>query len=325
MKNLLKALSLFVLTWMLYCSSSTGPDVFPGDTNGNVTSLKSGLYLLKNQRINADNLNEINLKKVELDSKPFISFDDIDFYEYSTHYIFLKDKLAETLAGNGYDPVYIKNRPFVFIAGNHRIYLGALFAHNSNYPYLDSNCEYVYISNDNSGSDDVRNDEKIKNALVNADKYESGLLLHLEAVDINPNSGHPVVTYKFKLTNGCSKPVLIPDPGRMGEYFHKINNGIELSSYGYGTDYTSAGVSQHIRSGDLIYWKPEWYTKLECGKENTYELIQKGYPNIQTGYYYSIFKFSGPVGLYENEKIIDGARVWTGSLISNKIKLYVSN
>ena len=55
-----------------------------------------GIYLLKNRTLNIQDIQNFNINELELESTPWLASTDIDFYDYSSHCIYLKKDYKST-------------------------------------------------------------------------------------------------------------------------------------------------------------------------------------------------------------------------------------
>ncbi len=61
-----------------------------------------GIYLLKDRTLSIGQIQNKNIDELELESKPWLASTDIDFYDYSSHCIYLKKDKSEFFTVNGF-------------------------------------------------------------------------------------------------------------------------------------------------------------------------------------------------------------------------------
>lgn len=93
------------------------------------------IYLLKDDGLSYLDIKDMNIDDLELKDDPWISSDDIKFYDFSTHYIYLnksKSRFIDELADSCQLYMFhFSSKPFIVKAGNQRIYSGSFFSEAS--------------------------------------------------------------------------------------------------------------------------------------------------------------------------------------------------
>ena len=92
------------------------------------------IYLLKNQNLKIGDIltkaladqDSIELSKIEIQDHPWLTNEDIDFYDFSSHLIYLKQDRSKFLPDQvdlGF-PISWWDKPFIVLANGHRRYVG---------------------------------------------------------------------------------------------------------------------------------------------------------------------------------------------------------
>jgi len=315
------SICLIVLTLLSSCSLDDDPinDEF-------------SIYLLQNPSTNFQEAEEIGLNWVVLSDEAWLEIEDISLYDFSSHYISLKvDK--ESLFQGMLDEGHMFNflvKPFVIIAGEQRIAFGSFI---SSYSSIMTSGPHIYdlenlflpsdilfIHRDGAAEIDIRNDERIKDALIAGDVYHAGIKVELTAVEIIDNSDTATVRYSFVIKNNDSDNLFVPDPDLMGtDLFHYYTNGVELRDSDHHYYYSQYKITSPPEPHDS--WDTEWFVKLETGASISRSVELKGYPQFPDGTYNCYFKYAGPSKIALGDRIIQDGRYWIGETETNNIAL----
>ncbi len=267
---------------------------------------------------------ELELSKLELQDDPWLSVDGIEFYDFSTHCIYLKEDIR-SLFGSDTITVFsnVHGKPFVVIADGERCYLGSFHSGFSSWlpegpriRYIDC---WMYPSDaihidqavgfnaaDASAFDDVRNDIRIRNSLLSQNKLHAGLQIELNNVDVINQPDTSTVVYTFTITNKDVDDLYAPDPELMvNNLFHYYTNGVTFDNgHHYYSEYKS------VTGPDPFYsWNIEWFTKIQSGHSIQRTVTLKGYPNIPVGNYYCWFIYSGPTKIERDNRVLSNRSV----------------
>ena len=217
-----------------------------------------GIYFLADTTLKMKDVieNEINmnLEGIELQSEPWISEKDIDFYDWSSHCIYLKKDKTYFIPGwiNGERfnvfPAEWADRPFMVVANGKSCYLGYLsrvvlsmdmwiapmvgdVGLNSMYPQDVLFIDWRWLYHDYP-----QNNPNVKNALIEAGLYHGGISVTFDTTDINTlcmieNTDTSTISYKFTITNNDKDDLYIIDPEKTGsDLFHWFNNGLTFQN-----------------------------------------------------------------------------------------------
>ena len=315
---ILIALTLLTLSCENSQSSSKKKDTF-------------SIHLLADNTITIHNIMEINIDSLEIEADPWLDSEEIDFYDYSTHSIYLNgDK--ETYFSDDLD-INMFGQPFVVIANGRRCYMGSFYSAamslDSYHPIIDELAIFSYPADviclspsRVDDDDDERDNMYVKEALDNLGKLHEGLELTLTDVQLIDNADIATVKYNFTIKNNDMDDLLVIDPEKMGNaLFHYYTHGVLFYSddYNYYSQYKETESPVPYNS-----WEPDWYTRIESGKTIERSVTLKGYPIISNGEYNCYFRFSTPIKVEKDDRYIDGSRIWLGNLISNTMAVDIS-
>lgn len=148
------------------------------DDNITEFELESGLnfYLLSDTSLTAYKMSNQDLSELKLAPKPFISYKDINYYEWTSHTFEINLNLANKIKDLCAERSTVFGIPFVVTVDKDRIYLGAIwFLHSSIAPTLphffnitgfEENPQIISIRRSwNNNDKDIRNDLRIYNSL----------------------------------------------------------------------------------------------------------------------------------------------------------------
>jgi len=170
MKTIFRIISIaIVVIFIVSCSES----------NSQEASQNFALYLLKNDALKTEDIQDLDVSKHDIRIEPVLDYDDIVAYHVDSHTIYLNDKLSSYLASDSLEVfAQLFGKPFVLIADGDRIYLGSFIPGISSWaPNTPKIADYSVNNEDNSfiisGAPifdensyiDVRNDERIFSAL----------------------------------------------------------------------------------------------------------------------------------------------------------------
>ena len=299
------------------------------------------IYFLKDSKIKIGEIIEDDLSGLKLQPKPWISDEDIDFYDWSSHCIYLKEDKTYFIPGWQKEeifnvfPVEWADKPFVVTANNKKCYLG-YFSHidlslnswiapmigdggfNSIYPQ-----DVIWIDWGWLYHDSPQNNSNVKNALINAGLYHGGIAITFDPTDTNTlrmveNADTSTISYKFIITNNDVDDLYVIDPDNTGsDLFHLFTNGLTFQNIETKKIYEPRW-RKHVELPSRDYWSPDWFTKLKNGHSIQRTVILKGYPYFPTGEYIFQFKYYGQIlGMEKEAREVADGRYWLGPTRSN--------
>jgi len=188
------------------------------------------IYFLADSEITEDNTFEADINSFELEDDAWLSSNDIEYYDYSSHCIYLKEDKShffENYDGGFYQftPVLSK-KPFVVVSGETRVYVGALHSGLLSLaptgPYMDEMdvggypADVMHISRAWGGNEDIRNHPDIKEALIAQGLFHAGLKIQLLSFQVLDNSDTSTVEYRIRISNNDQDNLHVLDPVKMG-------------------------------------------------------------------------------------------------------------
>ncbi len=262
------------------------------------------IYLVKEGQLEIHDT-DIDMKKLKLESTPWIKSSEIEFYDWSAHAFFLNcDK----------EKARYEKRHFVVTSGNDRLFAGIFWPmYMSSFPIIpaiwpeDGFCSPKSVVRFGQFGfffpGNMDDQTEFKAALFSAGILREGIKVELLSAK---KKGSNAVEYSFKITNRDRVSIYILDPDKMGSpRFHYITNGISFSQ---GEKYYSADF---FNSSPFDKIQPDWYYKLAPGFSITRTVELQGFGSLPTGKVKAYFSFPGSNMNTKEWKLNDG-RIWIG-------------
>lgn len=174
-----------------------------------------------------DHIESIEDLRVVKDDETVLDLSDIEYYDFSSHILYLTEN--NRMDGNlsTIDGGYVKiNEQIIYPLMVNSGYQSSLptvpFVDNGIGQFGNHAIQISYIR-DTEIAKDPRNDQRIIKSLKKANKYRGGLSVEIQALS---NEDFNKVRLRFKLTNNDSGDYLHLDPYKMGlELFNYFTNG----------------------------------------------------------------------------------------------------
>jgi hypothetical protein len=304
----------------LVCVSGCSKEVNPLAAKDN-----SGfaIYLLNNQSLKYSDVKGKEVASLKLKGKPLLNSDDIVMYDFSSHVIFLKGERAFFFGDQKVLDNSLVNTPFVVTAYGKPCYVGSFTSPTSSLlydcPSIDITgflypSDVMCISPGVSTEVDLREDERVKGALISEGKYRGGLSVKLSDVSV-VNGDTATVEYKLTFTNNDGNDLYILDPDKTGPgLFHYFTSGPNLYNKNTGKYYSP--VYQIVTAPDSYNsFDKEWFTVISAGKSISRTITFKGYEPFSAGVYSVTMNYANPMQISVLNRKIDGGRVWMGRVI----------
>jgi len=282
------------------------------------------IHLLKDHSLTISKISEKDINELKLEEKAWIASEDIDFYDYSSHCIYLKSNKSTYFTKEL--GISLNDQPFVILAYNIRCYLGSFHSGAMSlaphHPYIDEMSisffpsDVLYIAPSwNRDIEDERNNTYVEQALRNMNKLHHGLSLTVNEIQVIDNSDTATVRYTYALQNNDQDDLYVLDPEKMGtKLFHYYTNGINFRSE---TKYIYSEYKSVIGPEPFDSWQSDWFSKLNAGQSMERTIIIKGYPHIPNDQYSCTFQFSSPMKVEKDDRYINDGRIWIGEIQSN--------
>jgi hypothetical protein len=256
---------------------------------------------------------------LKMGNNTIVPTSDIDFYDVSTHMIYLKKNLPyleEIGYGSGMMTVNVGEEE-IYQCPFHPLHLsslpqGAYISTPSFYKediirigfmqFLDTNHKPTVI--------DPRSDERIIAALKKHRQYHEGL--HCELKSFNYSNG--TLVFNIELYNPDTFNYYYLDPDKMGiGLFHYFTNGPTFFNFANNNSYTHQETVLHPEL--LNSWKKEWLTLIQSGERKNISITYNSFETMPAGNYRMYFEFPGlTYGISQKELVLKDGRVWMGSV-----------
>lgn len=327
--------------WYIICFLILSLLVFPvtgcdsrDATQGDYTGKDIFSIYLLSERVEGEP--PYDLDGFQLPEKPWLSIEDIDYYDFSTHYIYLKTDKASFF---GEDWQIATPSAFMVIAGGERCYLGHFHSLVMSWlpqtptisfdPAFNPGLDFypddvIHIEKCGlDGSEDVRNDRRIKEALSKAGKLSSGVSVMLNDVKVNSHGGTTDVSYTFTVTNEGDEALYMFDPDKTGvDLFHYFAGGLYL----YGSEVYVIVLSAYDSTVQpYSYENPDvsWFTRLNRHKSMERTLTFDSDDIVSEGAYSCRVGYTGPSRIEKNDRVRSDGRLWIGAVESNPVEITV--
>lgn len=337
MRNSRVIIVIAILLTAVCCSKDDTPPV--------ETKHDFAIYFLKNPNLKIKDIltkaladqDSTALSKIEIQSLPWMTNDDIDFYDFSSHLVYLKQDIYHffpPLVDMAY-PISWWNKPFVVVANGQKRYVGAFISSLSPdhwpLPEINDGFNFFLYPSDllliqwvwfpASDLNDSRHDPVVKQSLIKANILHEGIKVKLNKVIFAVNSDTSTVEYTYTIKNNDLLNLYVLDPEKMGSaLFHFYNNGPSLLK----SDETSTRESSLMKveiPQPHDYWNPEWFTKINSGDSISRTVSLKGYTFFPPGIYYCEWFYMGIKQIPKNQRILSDGRYWIGQTVSDVIAI----
>ncbi len=261
---------------------------------------------------------------MKMNNQTVINFSDIDYYDFSTHMIYLK-----------HDFSYFKEEElhdmdeFTVYADGEKIYTGHTFpgyySHMPKGPVIqcDPNfySDYIVpigfiniIDTLGNPTPDPRGDPRIAAALNRFNQYREGLKGEIRSVSY---MNQYRVKFEFSLTNEDSFSYYYLDPGKMGTgLFHYFTNGLYIRDEATHESYTH---KMKVESpGSYKTWKKEWLSLIKSGETKALSITYNRFEVVPPGMYKARFTFPGLHWVAKEKLKQDQGRIWLGKIAFQK-------
>ncbi len=245
----------------------------------------------------------------------------IDFYDFSSHLVYLKAGHNFTFSNRG---------TFSVLVDNELIYTGHMFPGYSSYLPMGPviHCaptfygDYIipigfnqFIDSTGHSNKDPRDDSRIIEALKKSNQYKKGLTSDILSVQKLSNNK---VQITLQLTNLDSESLLYLDLGKMGlNLFHYFTNGLIIRD-SQNNSYTHKLTVEEPEPWDS--WKIDWLSVLKSNEAKTISVTYNDFDIIPSGEYTVFFNYPGLSSQIEKEELQQNSgRIWLGQLSNTKI------
>lgn len=256
---------------------------------------------------------------ITVGEKVVLTANEIDYYDLSTHFIYLKgvdsflnDKLVRDsfqVYANGekiYSGVFhswvMSSLPL-----GPAIYTPTMFYDDYLIP-IDFG-SYINLDGKKVPPVDPRNDPRIINALKSWNQLHEGLQCEIRSVQLNSGK----VLLELELINNDSFNYYYLDPEKMGlELFHYFTNGLSFWSPTLKKSFDNH--VQHIQPNPWNFWDINWLSLIHSKEKKTIRINYSNFDPITAGQYKLYFQFPGLSHVEKSELKQQDGRIWLGNL-----------
>lgn len=311
------------------------------DINGPEQNREFAIYLLEDKSITMYNTSWDEFVDKTLEDTPFLSSENIDFYDWSSHLIYLKtDKtFLHDLFIDSTNGLQYNGCPFIVTGGSQPLYSGLVYfsphGYVIQYPNISpTDLDYFpdnifYIRGPYGGGDDPRNLPEVKDALIEAGIYHAGIKVELDTrygVNFHSVSGDTMeVEYRILIRNLDQDALYVLDPDKSEGWMYQFFTSPPVF-------YDSLANPQIRSSTDYIGTAPDTsdyadldhYTLLLPGQSIKRTIRRGTYTNVQAGDYYTGIHHAAPIYTMTRSKRNNfWGRIWIGSTVSEKYNVSI--
>ncbi|MCK4530545.1 MAG: hypothetical protein KAU44_05155 [Candidatus Marinimicrobia bacterium] len=302
-----------------------------------------GIYMLKDKTLSIYNdLGDAYLSKA-LDSVAVLTSKDIDYYDWSSHCIYLKTDKGEInerlLDTNGLLFKY-PGAPFVVTSDGEAQYYGYFYSLIMSIaaatPSINE-MSLIYYPEDvlsigrswTNDDLDTRNNENVKQALIDAGLFHAGISVAVDTLfglKFYPLSSDTMqMEYRFSITNNDQYALYVLDPDKIGTdlffYFNTAPSIVNLDNNDFLRPNHQFDISMTPDTSDFD--DLNWYTLLSPGETMVRTVRTGQYANVTAGRLEFDLRYGTPINTLSKSrrnKLL--GRIWIGETQSPK---YVVN
>ena len=260
---------------------------------------------------------------IKFDNSEVYNSRSIDFYDGSSHIIYLKEGKYFTCDGRN---------SFSVKVGDQEIYSGHI--EHSRTPVIRDgpvirtadmranniipiglNDTFLSVDWPYSNGSDPRNSKKVIDALKSEGLYREGISARIIDIKKTYNNG---ISLNIRITNNDSEEIYYLDPDRLGNRrYHYFTDGLTLTDPKLNNYLNNAQYEVPTQSP---LWRDEWMSLLEVGESKTINIVYPDFDELPVGSYYATFTFPGsgpPEG--SGDIWYKNGRIWLGDLQISKI------
>ena len=321
---------LFLFTTLISCSKKDNPFTEPENEEKKESEIIDSsyvgynMYFLKNENLTGSEVTNTNINEFELQKPPFVTQENIQYYDTSSHVIQLFESIELPEMG-----VPVLGKPFVVATDSFRHYVGVIWPmySSSSYhgPVIDVMPRFypkdivkISMGRAQPPAPDFRLNDTIIETLKNYDVFHAGITCKIDTVEIIENdseTNHCKLRYTFTIKNNDEFRLYVFDPLIMGDsLFHYYHNGVYFRTP--ENIYQSISGSQAPGEDDNPL---NWLIKIDNGESVTRTVVKGGYPFIPDGTYECGFRLSGLNSIGKSNREKPDGRVWIGEVHSKRL------
>ncbi|MBN1996146.1 hypothetical protein JW935_01255 [candidate division KSB1 bacterium] len=303
------------------------------DTKNPVKPEGNGIefYFLNDTTLTLQEALEKDMKSLTTQSTPWLTSDDISIYDFSTHFIYLKgdkEKYIPELKNHNDESLV----PFVLKTKNQPVFVGALYTRDiafvPNCPAIGGLIAFaemfpkdvIHLSHflpRDQRHNDPRNNQVIKDALIESSIFHGGITLTLDSVAVTENSDTSTVSYTFTYENNDMDDLYVLDPNlTTTSVFQCFSSGIIFRDSTWNT------IIPTYQDGCFLDFPFDfnsgWFVKVGAHEKLSRTVRSRGYPYIPAGHYRCDFYMTCVFRIELPQRYYEGGRYWLGYLESNQ-------
>jgi len=248
-----------------------------------------------------------------------LSHDDFEYYDYSTHLIYLKDNnsFVDDIESIGEFKVFADKKEIYVgqtVPGFHSFLPSGpiISTHPSGYGDYIIPIELIQII-DTLGNvtPDLREDERIINALKSFNQFHAGLSCEIKSIQyLSPND----VSVELNLKNNDSFSYYYLDPDKMGiNLFHYFTNGLFITDFSTHKSYTHK--IETVSADPWNTWKKDWLSIINGNENKVVTIIYDNFEDVPKGQYKATFEFPGlSFQVDKNDIKQNNGQIWLGEI-----------
>lgn len=339
----MKWLFIIILALICICCTEKNPindnELREAPIIHTLTDSTFAFYFLNDPNIKIKQILNSDFDNLELEKSPWLKSSDINFYDWSSHCIYLKKDKSyyfPSFESFNFESLYKLSwihKPLLIVAGNKRCYPCYFFSviSSDRYPYpyiLDYDIiqypkNVIHLEWPYTFAADIRDNKIVKEVLSDHFLLRDGIDIKIDSLWIE-NADTATVRYKITITNNDSDNLYIIDPDKTGtNLFHYFNNGPVFFNSTNNSIYGS--TYKKIYSLPLETFEHDWFIKIESKKAITRIISLKGYPYFPSGNYYCVLNYTSPNSLYKKKLQLADGRYWVGPTRSEIVGFDWSN
>lgn len=255
--------------------------------------------------------------------KVVLNHNDFEYYDYSTHLIYLKNSksFVEDIEGIGEFKVFADKKEIYAgqtVPGFHSFLPSGPIISTHPTGYGDYIIPIAFIQRiDTLGNvtPDLRADEKIIKALKRFNQFHAGLSCEIKSVQYLSTND---VNVTLILKNNDSFNYYYLDPEKMGiNLFHYFTNGLFIKNFTSHETYTHD--IEHTQPEPWNSWNSEWLSIINGNESKIITISYDNFEQIPSGEYKATFEYPGlRFQVAKNELVQNNGQIWLGEI--NTIK-----
>jgi hypothetical protein len=282
-----------------------------------------------------------DLDSIAISNEPWLTDEDLLLYDFSSHAMYLKGVRSDFLGYSSTDPGMFAaswcDRPFLVVAGGVRAYPGQVSCMVMSptvvvpeitdlasplYPTNVMFIEWSWLFHDDV---DLRQNELVRSALIDAGIYHAGLSIELVSLTLQGSEEVSTVEYTFTLSNNDVDALYVPDPAQMGDsLYHYYTNGLACYNQGSGSYHQRTHSSLDVTFG-WDRWDADWYVRVPSGGSIIRTTVVDGISRLIPGRYSCVITHGVPKKVPEAELITEQGRYWLGHRFSEALSVTIGD